>query len=363
MSLAYDAEQLLYAESVERLLGRLPADERIRALIAGDRAPAPEAVDRVWGRLVRGLGATALPFPEDLGGGATWQEVGIVLEGVGRHLAAAPYATAMTAVRLLGGLPSVDRLLAQAADGHRFGLAAPATSWGAAPLLAWEEGAVRGTVRSVLDATHTQTWLVPVRVAGAVRIATTDDATIVKRPSLDLTREFGDVTFSGPARLLDGDAGAAVSSALAFAATAIAVEAVGGAERCLGMTVDYVKVREQFGHPVGSFQAIKHTLADVVRVLEPAKAAAYAALDAIATDDPDQQRAAALAKLTAVEAYVTAAGQAIQLHGAIGFTWEHDLHLHLKRAISDRALFGRAPALRRVLASHLLHQAVLQGTP
>lgn len=360
MPLAHDADQRLYADGVERLFSGLPEGDRIRALIRDDRAPAPAAVGRLWGRLVQDLGATALPLTADLGGGATWREVGIVLEGAGRHLVAAPYATVMAAVRCLTLLTGTGSLLARAAEGHRYALAVPGSAWKTPSLLEWHAGTVRGTVRAVLDAAHAQTWLVPVEVDGSLRVAVTDAATVTERSAIDLTRSFGDVSFDGPATLLDGDADEALAGALSFAAAAIAVEAIGGAQHCVHLTVDYAKVRTQFGRPVGSMQAIKHALADVARVVEPAKAAAYAALEAVTLDDPDQQAAAALAKLTAVEAYVTAAGQAIQLHGAIGFTWEHDLHLHFKRAITDRALFGNTAALRRTLAEQLLRQAAME---
>lgn len=366
MPLALDADQALYAETVQRFLSGLPETDSIRSLITGDRPPDPVAAGRIWRRLVDDLGATALPLGEGLGGGASWREVGIVLEGIGRNLAAAPYTSVMTAVRLLEatGSPAAEPLLAAAAEGHRFVVAVPASSWGTVtPTLTYADGRLAGAVHGVLDAAHAETWLCPVAVAGALRIAVVQaaDSSVVARAGVDVTRGVGDVGYDGaPATLLEGgDVAEAVAEALAFAATAVAVEAIGGAERCLRLTVDYANVRQQFGRPIGSFQAVKHTLADVVRLVEPAKAAAYAALEAVATDDPDQPRAAALAKLTAVEAYAAAAGAAIQLHGAIGFTWEHELQLHFKRAVSSRVLFGRRDRLRRLLASHLLHEAVL----
>ena len=145
-----------------------------------------------------------------------------------------------------------------------------------------------------------------------------------------------------------------LKDALAFAAAGLALESIGGAECCLQLTVDYVKSRMQFGQPIGQFQAVKHMLADVVRVLEPAKAAAYAAMEVAATREADLPHLASIAKLSAVDAYAAAAGTSIQLHGAIGFTWELDLHLHFKRAVTCRSLFGTSKEHRRSLARDLL---------
>ncbi len=114
---------------------------------------------------------------------------------------------------------------------------------------------------------------------------------------------------------------------------------------------------------MGGYQAVKHILADVVRQIEPARAGAYAALECIAAGDPDLPRAAAVAKLSAVEAYAASAGAAIQLHGAIGFTWEYGLHLHLKRAVTSRALYGTAVQHRRLLAQYLLQEAAATEKP
>jgi alkylation response protein AidB-like acyl-CoA dehydrogenase len=150
-----------------------------------------------------------------------------------------------------------------------------------------------------------------------------------------------------------GDAWGAVDAVTTRAMVALAFEQVGGAERCLEMAVGYARDRVQFGRPIGSFQAIKHKCADMLVWVEGAKSAAYHAGWAAAAEDPDLAVAAPLAKSFCSEAYFHCAAENIQIHGGIGFTWEHDAHLYLKRAKTDELLFGTPASHRELLARRL----------
>jgi alkylation response protein AidB-like acyl-CoA dehydrogenase len=165
-----------------------------------------------------------------------------------------------------------------------------------------------------------------------------------------------------PASALGGDTGATLRHLRDLAAVALAAEQVGGAARCLEMAVGYAKTRVQFGRPIGSFQAIKHRCADVLVAVESARSAAAHAARLAAEDSPDLPLYAALAKSYCSEAYLTAAGENIQIHGGIGFTWEHDAHLYFKRAKCSEVLFG-APAQHRARLAGLLELVVPPAPP
>jgi alkylation response protein AidB-like acyl-CoA dehydrogenase len=167
--------------------------------------------------------------------------------------------------------------------------------------------------------------------------------------SLDMTRQLVDISLDGaPGRMIASgtEAEATVDAALSAGAAAVAAEQLGLAQRCLDMTVSYVKERHQFGRPVGSFQALKHRLADVWVAVTQARAASRYAADCLASDHPDSAVAVALAKSACSETAVKAAQECVQLHGGIGFTWEHPAHLYLKRAKATSIAYG-TPAIHR----------------
>jgi alkylation response protein AidB-like acyl-CoA dehydrogenase len=178
----------------------------------------------------------------------------------------------------------------------------------------------------------------------------------VTLPTLDATRRQARLTFAGlPARLVgvDGGAEAGLVKALDRAATALAAEQIGGAEWCLTTSVEYAKQRVQFGRPVGSFQAVKHKLADMFIDIELAKSAAQYAAWQAATDSDELPVAACIAKAYASEAFWQAAVESIQTHGGIGFTWEHDLHLYFKRAKTSQILLGHPNYHRELIARRI----------
>ena len=208
----------------------------------------------------------------------------------------------------------------------------------------------------VADALTADVLLVPADgVPYALYAVRAADAGLSKAPvvSLDMTRQLCDLSLEGASArrvAAGGDAAQAVVRALVAGAGVIASEQLGVAERCLEMTVAYVKERRQFARPVGSFQAIKHRLADLWVAVIQARAAARYAAACLAPGDQDAALAVALAKATCSEVAVKAAQETIQLHGGIGFTWEHPAHLYLKRAKADSIALGTADAHRATVA-------------
>ena len=191
-------------------------------------------------------------------------------------------------------------------------------------------------------------------VPHALYLVDMSDPGVAKAPvvSLDMTRQLCDLSFDdAPGRLIASGAAAsqALDAALTAGAAVLAAEQVGLAQRCLDMTLAYVKERRQFARPVGSFQALKHRLADVWVAVSQARAASRYAAACLASGDPDAKVAVAIAKAYCSEAAVHAAQECVQLHGGIGFTWEHPAHLYLKRAKADSVAFGTPDAHRAAL--------------
>jgi len=214
-----------------------------------------------------------------------------------------------------------------------------------------------GTVTTLIDALPATVFLVPADGVPAALYAVDADAegvTLTPAVSLDMTRQLADLTLDGVPgrRIAAGDtAAAAVRAGLVAGAVLLASEQLGLAERCLEMTVAYVKERKQFARPVGSFQALKHRLADLWTGITQARAAARYAAACLADDDADLPIAVALAKSACSDIALKAAQECIQLHGGIGFTWEHPAHLYLKRAKSGAAGYGTADRHRATLAA------------
>jgi alkylation response protein AidB-like acyl-CoA dehydrogenase len=332
------------------LADRCPAD-RVLARVEGDEPYDP----KVWRALATEMGLAGLAVPESRGGaGASWREVAVVCEELGRAVAPVPYlGSAVVATGVL--LTLDDPLLAELAGGAR--TAALAVPFDTAPgsvarLPATEGGALSGEVRGVVDAATADILLVP--AADGLYAVEAAHATRTPVVSLDLTRPLCDVALDAAPgrRLATGElATAAVEAGLRAGAAMLASEQLGVAEWCLGSTVDYLKVRHQFGRPIGSFQALKHRLADVwVAVTEGRAVARYAAA-CLATGDADTTVAVGLAQAYCGPVAVTAAEECVQLHGGIGFTWEHPAHLYLKRAKADAIALGTADGHRAVLAS------------
>jgi alkylation response protein AidB-like acyl-CoA dehydrogenase len=367
--------------------GRVPdlryaePEEELRAVVRElleDRCSWPAVLARVessepadaalWHTLGADLGCAGLLIPESAGGaGAGYREAAVVAEETGRAAAPVPYlGSAVVATAAL--LPSGDQLLTGLAAGQvtavlaaEFGRMPGASAPGvrvAAPRPGDGPGAARltGTVRGVADAVIAGVLLVPADAVpfGLYAVeAHQPGVTVQPVVSLDPTRPLADLTLDGvPGRAVaTGEAASgAVAAALTAGAAMLASEQLGVAQRCLDMTVAYVKERRQFARPVGSFQALKHRLADVWIAVAQARAAARYAAACLADGSPDVPVAVALAKAACGEAAILAAQECVQLHGGIGFTWEHPAHIFLKRAKSGSVGFGTPDRHRGVLA-------------
>jgi alkylation response protein AidB-like acyl-CoA dehydrogenase len=302
--------------------------------VAGDLLAKDRAVD--WPVLVD-AGWVGLEVPEQFGGaGATFAETAVVCQEMGRAASANSYlgsaVLAVGALKVLQPSETRDRLLANVAS-----------------------GAVRLAVAI-------ESEFVP-DAEGADRILVlTDDGvadtapTVTPTPVLDETRRLATVATDGTSELLlfEGDPAAAVRRLRDRAAVAVACDSVGVSEAMLAATVGYAKVREQFGRPIGSFQAVKHACADMLVSISVSRQLVGAAVRAIAEDQPDADVAAAMAKSHACASAVDIAGKAMQLHGGIGYTWESGIHVYLKRAALNRSLFGSPAAHRKYLAQRYL---------
>ncbi|MFD4411161.1 MULTISPECIES: acyl-CoA dehydrogenase family protein [unclassified Streptomyces] len=352
---------LLYSEEEEALRAA------VRDLLA-DHCAAPGVIARtesgtphspeLWKALSEGMGLTGLLVPESEGGqGATHREVAVVLEELGRAVAPVPYLTsAVVATEALLACEGEEaaRLLAALASGRTVGALAVALNVGPGGTyraVRHEDGSLHGELTGIADAVAADVLLVPAEDGGLYAVDA-DAVTVTPQVSLDLTRPVAKVTFEGaPARLLTPDAPAAVRRALRAGAGLLVSEQLGLADWSLTETVRYLKERKQFNRPVGGFQALKHRLAQLWLEVVHTRAAARDAADALATGSDDTDVAVAVAQAYASPVAVHAAEEALQLHGGIGMTWEHPVHLYLKRAKADSIAYGTAGAHREALAA------------
>lgn len=347
------------------------------------RADTDAPHDRAaWRLLASGMGLAGLLIPEDLGGqGATHREAAVVLEELGRAVAPVPFLTsAVVATEALLAAAGTDRgpgadaqretdggthrdhpagtardtareLLADLASARATAVLAVALHHGpdAAPALArHRDGALHGELTAVADAACADVLLVPAD-DGALHAVRAADATVAPQIPLDLTRPLARVTLDGAPSRRAGAAAPAVRRALRAGAGLLASEQLGLADGVLTETVRYVKERRQFNRPVGGFQALKHRLARLWLDVVHLRAVARGAADALATGR-EADLAVAVAQAYAAPVAVRAAEEALQLHGGIGMTWEHPLHLSLKRAKADSLAYGTAGAHRTALA-------------
>ncbi|WP_404191137.1 acyl-CoA dehydrogenase family protein [Streptomyces tauricus] len=347
---------LLYSEEEEALRAAVrdlladhcdPAD-----VIARTESGAPQ--DReVWKALAEGMGLAGLLVPEALGGqGATHREAAVVLEELGRAVAPVPYLTsAVVATEALLACDA-DDLLAELASGRRIGALAVALNiapGGAHRTVRVEGGALHGELTGIADAAAADVLLVPAEDGGLYAVDA-DAVTVAAQVSLDLTRPVAKVVLDGADARRIGDAAPAVRRALRAGAGLLASEQLGLAEWSLTETVRYLKERKQFNRPVGGFQALKHRLAQLWLETVHTRAAARNAADALAGGSADADVAVALAQAYAAPVAVHAAEEALQLHAGIGMTWEHPVHLYLKRAKADSIAYGTAGSHREALA-------------
>jgi alkylation response protein AidB-like acyl-CoA dehydrogenase len=366
MDFSFTQEHEELRQTVRRFLERESPEARVRALME----TAAGYDERTWKRMAEELALPGLVVPERYGGaGLGTVELAIAMEEMGRVLFCGPYlSTAVLAVFTLleaaadeaksGLLPKIasgEAIVATAVppEGRRAGVAESGCR------AARDGGAWRleGSANFVIDGHVADVLLVVARAEKGLGLFRVEgDAPGLRRtalPALDLTRKLSRIDFSGaPGRVIsNGDVTAALDRVLALAIGALCAEQVGGAQRCLDTATEYARTRLQFGRPIGSYQAIKHKCADMLVEVEFARSAAYHAAFRAADEDDDETIAAAhMAKAYCSEAYFRTAAENIQIHGGMGFTWEHSAHLYFKRAKASAVLFGDPIHHRRELA-------------
>ncbi len=368
MNFAFSEEQEQLREFVRSFLDDKSPESEVRAQM--DTEAGYDSA--VWAQMGDQMGLQALTIPEEYGGqGFGYVELIVVLEEMGRALLCAPFfsSVVLAANALIHSDDEAAKkeLLPQIASGtiatvafteengkwDEAGITMSATASG-------DGHTLDGTKMYVLDGHTAQIIIVAARTDAGVSLfnvaADAEGLTRTALATMDQTRKQAKLDFAGtPATLIGTDGGgwAVLERMLDLAAVGLAAEQVGGAQMCLDMAVEYAKVRVQFGRPIGSFQAIKHKCADMLLEVESAKSAAYYAGWCAAELNDELASTASLAKAYCSEAYFHAAAENIQIHGGIGFTWEHPAHLYFKRAKSSELLFGDPTYHRELLAQRI----------
>jgi len=369
MNFAFSEEQEELRRAVHRFLEDKSPMTEVRRLME-----TTEGYDSaVWDQMANQLGLQAIAIPEEYGGaGFGYVELVVVFEEMGAFLLCAPYfstvALASNCLLASGDESAKKDYLPGLASGETIATLAFTEDSGrwdleGVTMAARRQGdgwVLDGHKMFVIDGHTAQLILVAARTEAGVSLfaveGEADGLTRTALATMDQTRKQARLEFSStPARLVgdDGAGGAFLTHTLDLAAVALAAEQVGGAQRCLDMSVEYAKTRIQFGRPIGSFQAIKHKCADMLLEVESAKSAAYYAGWAAAEESDELPVVASLAKSYCSEAYFHAAAENIQIHGGIGFTWEHDAHLYFKRAKSSELLLGDPTYHRELLAQRI----------
>jgi alkylation response protein AidB-like acyl-CoA dehydrogenase len=320
--------------------------------------PAPQDFSDIWQTLAAELGAAGLLVPESLGGaGAGAREAAVVMEEIGRAVAPVPFlSSAVLATVALMGAGDTETVSALAQGELTAALVVPLSTAPADPVAGVSIGAdgLTGLVSSVAGAGEADVLVVPVAGPDGLELhtvsRTADGVQVSPLLALDMTRPLANVGFSGATSSRVGPAHSALAEALLMGVALLASEQLGVAQWCFDTTLAYAKQRKQFGRAIGSYQAIKHRLADLWFEVGAATAVARFAADACARGDADASIAAAIAQAYCSGIAVHAAEECVQLHGGIGMTWEYPAHLYLKRAKSDQLALGTAYRHRARLA-------------
>jgi alkylation response protein AidB-like acyl-CoA dehydrogenase len=369
------SDQQDLAAAAGELLDGLASRDRVRAFVGGgtfdDPGDRADGFDRALWEAMGDQGWLGVERPESAGGlGMGMVEVAVLCEQLGRRTAPAPF---------LGSMLAMVALQEAGADGAAPAATATEAEEWAARLSAGEAvgclvwAAEPGTVVARPDGDQ---WLLTGRpeptlyaAEAAVAVVVTEDAvySVVlpegtrpsPEPAMDRTRSLAWVRLEDtPARCIGG--ADAATRLVDRAAAGAAAELLGAADHALAMSVEYAKVRRQFGHPIGSFQAIKHKLADALVDVEAMRSSAYYAAWCLSVDDPEASLAASMAKAWCSDASQRVMAAGLQVHGGIGFTWDHDIHLSLKRARLDATSFGTASWHRERIA-RILQQRLAEG--
>jgi alkylation response protein AidB-like acyl-CoA dehydrogenase len=347
VALILTEEEQALAESVRKFVADRSPLTSLRQLIASGE---PYDAD-VWKQLTAQLGLAGFTIPESYGGvGAGYSALSIALTELGAGLVASPLLANLLAAEALLRLDdheAKEELLPKIAGGELIGTLAVAGRAGG-----WVRASgspvgptLTGTVSPVLNGAEASVLVVPAESDGATGLylvdAGADGLTATRLTAVDHSRSLARIDLRDtPARPLAGDAVAALSAAHDLANLALASESAGAMKACLDMTAEYARIRVAFGQPIGAFQAVKHRLADMEKSWELGNAALR---DAARSGDAEPGRfsvAASVARVLLATAYAEAAVDTVQLHGGIGFTWEHDAHLYYKNGLSNKVLLG-----------------------
>lgn len=377
MDFRFSEEQQELGAIARSFLEGASGPEQVRAAMETDLGYDPD----VWRQIGTELGWACVHIPEEYGGlGLGYVDLVVLLEATGEYVLCSPFfATvalgANTILCCASDEQKAERLpaIAEGTQTATLALAEASGQWDAADIEATatpdgESFVLDGRKAFVVDGHSADLLLVVARAPGTSGeeglsvFAVEGDAEGVSRkalPTMDQTRRLAEVELAGvrvdAAACLGepGNAWPGLRRTLDLAAIALAAEQVGGGQKCLDLSVAYAKEREQFGRPIGSFQALKHKCADMMVAVESARSALYYA--ACIVDDPsdDLTSNASLAKAWCSEAYFKCAGDAIQIHGGVGFTWEYEQHLHFKRARASESWLGDPASHRERIARHL----------
>lgn len=371
MDFGFSEEQEMLRESARGLLEKECPSAAVRRLMDDERGYDPA----LWKKMAE-LGWTGLTIAEEFGGAAlTYVDLALVMEEMGRALLPSPFiwtTMAAEAIRRAGSDAQKRAILPQIAAGEMIAAIAwmePPGSWDAAGIKATAresggEFTLDGVKLFVNDGHLADLMIVAARVGGAGEAGVTLFAIDARRPgvavtplkTMDQTRKLSEVRLEGVRAGADEAIGAigggwkTLADVIDRGKVMIAAEMMGGAQKALEMSVEYAKLRVQFGRPIGSFQAVQHKCANMMVDVESAKSAVYYAAWAVSNESPEAPLAAALAKAAASDAYRRVTAEAIQVHGGIGFTWDHDLQLYFKRAKSAEFTFGDAAWNRELVA-------------
>ena len=374
MDFAFSEEQEMLRGSARDFLAKECSSKVVRKLME-----APDAYDPGLWKKIASLGWTALGIPEQYGGVGTFLDLVVVLEEAGRALLPGPFfATMGLAVPALieaGTEPQKKEVLTAIVQGSAratLALTEPSGRWDASAvtLAAKPSGGgwqLDGVKLFVPDAEAADYMIVAARTRGegedgiSLFLVKGKPAglKVTALKTLDLTRRWSEVRFDGVK--LEGDslmgpadkAWPKLKRALEWATAALCAEMIGGTQKILETSTEYAKTRHQFGKPIGIYQAVSHKLADMLVLSESGRSATYYAAWTVDADAPDRSLAASMAKAYVSDAYRRVAGDGIQVHGGIGFTWEHDLHLYFKRAKSSEVTLGDATFHRELVAQAL----------
>ncbi|MEM7097320.1 MAG: acyl-CoA dehydrogenase family protein [Pseudomonadota bacterium] len=359
MQVGFTDDQLQFQEVVARFLGDKSPPTAVRRQMETEKGYDPD----VWGQLCGEVGLTGTHFPEGYGGfdfGPV--ELGIICQQMGRHLYCGPYFSSAVmagyALLLMGDEPSKQALLPEIARGTTIATlvldALDAPDHVGTHLVASGD-VINGEASIVVDAHVADTLIVLARAGNDLNLyqVAPKDVQITPLTSVDATRKICSVVFSDVSATRIGEhASVKIPALWDHMSVALAHEMIGGAERLFETTIEYMKMRVQFGRAIGSFQALKHRCADLLLDIELAKAVTHASAQYLATGEGDHY-SPNMAKAMASEAYLSMAKQAIQLRGGIGFTWEEDTHLWFKRAKASEVFLGTANTHRDMMMNKI----------